>query len=100
MDKRQRTRLAQAIKVAIRTQFPEVTQKLVDQAVYLAEDDPGQWAERSLIVIHTEDGIPNPSYANTSVLDAWFYLDEALQKSGWNVYHECINGGVMACYPV
>tara|TARA_R100001594_G_scaffold48915_1_gene81796 strand:- start:193 stop:570 length:378 start_codon:yes stop_codon:yes gene_type:complete len=53
---------------------------------YLGEEDPSQWEPDALVVILTEDYIPNPTYEGTEVIEGWNRIFDVLTEHGlvWN----------------
>jgi len=52
----------------------------------------------ALVVIHTEDGIPNPIF-DVDTMDTWFRVDEVTSEMvGQPVFSEPVNGAVLAVY--
>ena len=70
-----------------------IVDSIVRRSTYLAEDDPGGWAPRAVCVVHTESGLPNGAY-DWRIEDLWFKVSNSLP-----IYHEPVNGAVIAWYP-
>jgi len=68
----------------------------VEDSTFTASDDPGGWAPRSRVVIHTERGIPPFSYDSSALIAAWDRVGDILMADG--LYCEPINGAVVAVY--
>lgn len=70
----------------------------IGKAVYLAAEDPGEWAPKSILVVHTEGGIPDRFYY-PSWEKCWDKAEKKLSALlGKEAYFESINGAVTALY--
>jgi hypothetical protein len=70
----------------------------VDKSVWLASEDPGQWAKNSILVVHKESGIPDKYYYPQSHSN-WEKAESMLSSLiGREVFFEEINGAVSALY--
>jgi len=67
--------------------------KIIKEATFLADEDPGQWAPNAAAVIHCESGIPNGLY--DGLYEKWFNVSAMLKSH----YCEHINAAVIAVYP-
>ena len=70
----------------------------IGKDVMLPEDDRGQWSPKSIMVVYTEDGIPDrfdyPSWDKN-----WVKVENELSALlGKNVYFESVNSAVQALY--
>ena len=73
---------------------PEVTRG-IEQATYTGEDDPGGWSPGAEVIVHCESGIPNGLY-DGYIMDKWDSISDGLG----DLYHEHVNGAVIAFYKV
>ena len=72
---------------------------VIAKATYTGEDDPGQWAPQSYVVVHHESGIPD-AFDGGSMFEAWVNIgDRASELSGIPMFNESINPGVSAMGP-
>ena len=72
---------------------------IIDRATYLGSKDPGQWSPGAAVIIHTETGIPNPSWDESpgfQIIEGWFRVSAELDTH----YCEPINGAVIGVYDV
>ena len=54
---------------------------VIREATYPGSKDPGQWSPGAAVVIHTESGIPNPSYDMSpgfQVIEGWARISREL----------------------
>ena len=70
--------------------------KLLEECVYSARTDPGQWAPRGVAVINQELGyLPSGDYYEPMGMEKWF---EVSAKLPGGAYVETINAAVSAVY--
>jgi len=67
--------------------------RLIEENTHFPENDPGEWAPRSIVVIHAE-GVPLPYPAEARDVEEWFKVSEGIDGA----YVEHINGAVAAVY--
>jgi hypothetical protein len=72
---------------------------LIDLNVFPPDEDPGQWAPHSVVVVNTERGIPSAS-SSMRMMEKWFEVDEIVQEYGYSLYGETINGAIHAFYRI
>jgi hypothetical protein len=71
----------------------------VKKSVYLPENDRGQWAPTSLLVVNHENGIPGPHDYELDMHAEWEKVsDELSVVLGRPVFFEAINQAVSALY--
>jgi hypothetical protein len=73
-----------------------VSKDTITQSVYLSENDPGEWAPNSHIIICTENGLPSDAY-DPFIAEGWFKVSEMLPA---DYYVETINSAIMAVYDI
>jgi hypothetical protein len=73
-----------------------VSKDTIAKSVYLSEDDPGEWAPESHIIINTENGLPSDAY-DPFVAEKWFEVSDRLPN---DYFVETINGAIMAVYDI
>lgn len=73
-----------------------VSPQQVEDATFTGREDPGGWAPRAHVVIHTETGIPSLRYDSNAILAQWDRVGDILQEHG--LYCEPVNGAVVAVY--
>ena len=67
-------------------------------SIFVPEEDPGEWAKDSLLVVHCESGIPD-KYTYPEAHKAWDAVEDFLSdRLGRKVYFESINSAVSALY--
>jgi hypothetical protein len=66
---------------------------IINKATFRGNEDPGEWAPTSEVVIHTESGIPNGLY-DCRTLEMWCAVSDRLN----GMFCEHVNGGVIAVY--
>jgi len=75
-----------------------VKAKAVDESIFLPDEDPGEWAPRSVLVVHKEHGIPD-RFVYPTADPLWTKVEEYLSGLlGKPVYFEDVNGAVSALY--
>jgi hypothetical protein len=80
--------------------FPEVSMSSVMASVFTPEEDPGEWAKNSVMVVHCESGIPD-KYTYEEAMPVWEAVEIELSEAiGREVYFESINSAVSALYYV
>lgn len=72
---------------------PEEAKRLIERHTHLPEDDSGQWAPHSAVVIHSEC-IPLPSPCEVPAIEAWCRVSELIDGH----FCEHINSAVAAVY--
>lgn len=77
----------------------EEVKALIDLNVFRPDEDPGQWAPHSVVVVNTEQGIPSAS-SNMRMMEKWFEVDEIVQEHGHSLFGETINGAIHAFYRI
>lgn len=73
--------------------------KVIRDSTYTGSSDPGQWSPSSAVVIHTESGVPNPSFdcsPGFQIIEGWFRVSDELGTH----YCETHNAAVIAVYKV
>ncbi len=73
---------------------PARRRKIIEEATFLGEDDPGEWAPNADVVIHCESGIPSGSW-NPKELEMWFEVSDKLKTH----FCEHVNSAVIGVYP-
>lgn len=73
-----------------------VSPQQVEDATFTGAEDPGGWARRAHVVIHTETGIPPLTYDLERAAAQWDRVGDMLQEHG--LYCEPVNGAVVAVY--
>ena len=76
-----------------------VSPQQVEDATFTGREDPGGWARRAHVVIHTETGIPPltssvPGFERVAA--QWDRVGDILQEHG--LYCEPVNSAVVAVY--
>jgi len=101
MAERVITQVRKAIFEVFREHIPGNTKAekmaVIRKATYTGKADPGGWSPTAAVVIHTESGIPNPSYecgGGWPITEGWTKVSESLDRH----YCETYNGAVMAVY--
>ena len=96
------TRVRNAIYNEFKAQIPgkNKSQKmaLIRQCTFTGEDDPGGWSPSAAVVIHTETGVPNPSFdcsEGFQLIEGWFRVSDELETH----YCETVNGAVISVWP-
>ena len=72
---------------------PEQAKALIEKHTMLPEDDSGQWAPRSQVVIHAE-AIPLPSPCEVPAIESWCRVSDLMD----GYFCEHINNAVVAVY--
>ena len=72
---------------------PEQARILIERHTHLPENDPGQWAPRSAVVIHAEC-IPLPPPCEIPIIEMWCEVSDLLD----GYFCEHINNAVAAVY--
>jgi hypothetical protein len=87
----------QQVRTALLTVFGDIGISAADieDATYTGREDPGGWARRAEVVIHTESGIPSYGYELAN-LEAWERVDNELREHG--LFTEPVNAAVIAVY--
>jgi hypothetical protein len=87
----------QKVRTALLTVFGDIgiTATDIEDVTYTGLEDPGGWARRAEVVIHTESGIPSYGYELAN-LEAWENVDNELREH--SLYTEPVNGAVVAVY--
>lgn len=90
----------QAVKKVLFEVFGDlVSEKTINASVFSGKSDPGQWSSQAKVVVHTENGIPHPlNYDSSTIYEKWEEVNKKLQALGKNLYHEYVNGAVIAFY--
>lgn len=87
----------ETVRNALSTVFGHsVSPQAIEDATFTGREDPGGWARRAHVVIHTETGIPALRYDSKAILAAWDRVGDILQAHG--LYCEPVNGAVVAVY--
>ena len=73
-----------------------LTRGKIKEDVKLASDDTGKNAPGSLVVIYTENGIPNPYRDNMA--GSWYEMQARVNEKCPDTHWEAINGGCVAWY--
>lgn len=95
------TRTREAIYNEFAAHIPGDTKKAkmatIRACTYTGKSDPGGWSPSSDVVIHTESGVPNPSFDESpgfQIIEGWFRVSGELETH----YCETINGAVITVY--
>jgi hypothetical protein len=90
----------QAVKQALLKVFAHygVTKKMLDGCVFSGKNDPGQNSPSAPVIVGCETGVPNPSNYDVKVMELWYEVNDLLVEMGHPLYHEPVNGGVVAFY--
>ena len=87
------------VRAALNVVFGErVGRQQIEDATFTGREDPGGWAPRAQVVIHTERGIPALRYDSRAIVAAWDRVNDILMDSA--LYCEPINGAIVAVYNV
>jgi hypothetical protein len=81
-----------------------ISRATAERHTYTGATDPGEWSPRAAVVVHTEfigagdEFIPNPGACDCSTADfeRWFTIDREVQANGCDLFHEPVNGAVIA----
>ena len=96
-------RATTAVYRALQNQFRGIVpMDLFKKHIYTGKSDPGEWSPGALVVVHTECGLPNPCDGDGCSMDEeWRKVDkDASYLLGYAIYHEPVNGAVVAFYKV
>ncbi len=90
----------QAVKHALLTVFADygVTKEMLNGCVFSGKNDPGQNSPNAPVIVGCETGVPNPSHYNEKVMSMWYKVNDILKEMGYPLYHEPVNGAVVAFY--
>ena len=92
------TRVREAIYNEFKSHIPGRTKpekmQVIRGATFTGENDPGGWSPSAAVIIHTETGIPNPSWDvhPFDIIEGWFRVSDELGDH----YCETINGAVIS----
>ena len=90
-------KLLKETRKAINEVFGEfVSKETVNKAVYLSEDDAGEWAPEAHVIICTETGLPSDVY-DPFLADKWNAVSDKLPD---DYFIETINSAIMAVYDI
>jgi len=85
------------VRAALNVVFGErVGRQQIEESTFTGREDPGGWAPRAQVVIHTERGIPALRYDSRAVVAAWDRVNDILVDSA--LYCEPVNGAIVAVY--
>jgi hypothetical protein len=73
--------------------------KEIRSATYTGKGDPGGWSPGAAVVIHTESGIPTPTFDETpgfQIIEGWFRVSDELETH----YCETVNAAVISVWEV
>jgi hypothetical protein len=101
--------LVDAYRRAIRQVFKDLVEENdLQNSIFQAAMDPGQWSPTALVVIHTENSIPNMDYYSMETefgpitidtISKWSEIDEIVKEEGWSTFSEPVNAAVIAVWP-
>jgi hypothetical protein len=85
------------VRSALNTVFGNrVGRQQIEDATFTGREDPGGWAPRAQVVIHTERGIPALRYDSQAIVAAWDRVNDVLAEH--DLFCEPINGAIVAVY--